>query len=195
MITAFGFAGFGRQAAGGSVDLKVNIYTGAATGWEPTGSTNPPLSTTTDYGQMGSSGIGLRATSDGGSYRWNTSGTGGMTTGANTGVFPDAVMLTYWYVNDPYIGRLELYNHTGTPLNTGTFEIKIHSGRNAGTSRITQIRVNGGTWQDLQANGNTANVATFTGVSDVSGVITIEIKAKNATEAFGYINGLTIISE
>lgn len=196
LATFNGTAVTNNVEAGGSVDLKINLYTGTATGWVATGSTNPSVTATTDYGQMGSSGIGLRSTSDGGTYRWNTTGTAGTTTGADTGVFPDAVMLTYWYASVTDIGRLELYNHTGTPLNTGTFEIKIHSGRGVAGTRTTRFRVNGGAWQSLNSCNNTANVVTFTGVSDVSGVITIECQSTTPTDsAFGYFNGFTIISE
>ena len=181
----------------GSVNLKVNIYTGTASGWVATGSTPPTSGTTVDYGQMGTSGIGLRANSNGTTHRWNTAGSSGPTTGANTGVFPDAVMTTYWYCSNSDIGRFELYNHTGTPLSTGTFQIKIHGGRGSiAGPRTTQYRVNGGSWQSLNTAANTANVVTFSGVSAISGVITVECQSTTPTDsAFGYINGFTIISE
>jgi hypothetical protein len=175
------------------VDLKVNIFTGTASGWIATGSTAPSTSATTDYGQLGSTGIGIRSTSDGGTYRWNTTGTGGTTTGNNTGVFPDAVMLSYWYASGTDIGRLEFYNHTGTPLNDQTFTIRIHGGRAAAPPRTGEYRINGGSWIQLEAGNNTANVAEFTGVSAVAGVITIECRV--VAGGFVYINGVTILSE
>jgi hypothetical protein len=55
-------------------------------------------------------------------------------------------------------------------------------------------RVNGGSWSsNLDVANNTANGITFTGVSAVAGVISVEIDS--IADDFCYINGLTLISE
>jgi hypothetical protein len=57
-----------------------------------------------------------------------------------------------------------------------------------------RARVNSGTWSsNLDVANNTANGLTFTGISAVAGVITVEIDS--IADDFCYLNGLTIISE
>jgi hypothetical protein len=177
------------------ITVKINFFTGTADGWVSTGATSPSISTTTDFGEM-QNGVGLRSTSDNSTYRWNNTNAAGTTTGNNSGVFPDAIMLTYWYTNDAFIGRLELYNHTGTPLNGRTFTLKVHGGRSVTGPRTTEYRVNGGSWFPLDCANNTQNVITFTGVTAVADVIELQLRSTTPTDAaFGYLNGLTLESE
>lgn len=177
------------------VDVKINFFTGTASGWIATGATSPKPGTdvTQDFGQLGSTGVGLRALNSTGDT-WNATGASGTSTGGNTGVFPDAVLLTYWYGSGTATPTLELYNHTGTPLTGNTFTIVLTGSRAGIASRLIRARVNGGTWSsNLDVANNTANSITFTGVSAVAGVISVEIDS--IADDFCYINGLTIISE
>ncbi len=177
------------------ISVKINFFTGTATGWVSTGATSPSTTTTTDFGEM-QNGVGLRSTSDNGTYRWNSTNSSGATTGNNSGIFPDAVLQTYWYSSDASIGRLELYNHTGTPLTGRTFTLKVLGSRAVTGPRTTEYRVNGGSWFPLDCANNTQNVVTFTGVTTVSDVIKLELRSTTPTDAaFGYLNGLTLESE
>lgn len=177
------------------IDLKVNFFTGTASGWIATGSTSPKPAgnTTVDFGQLGSTGIGLRALNPV-SNTWNATGASGTSTGANTGVYPDNVLTTYWYMSGTGIATLELYNHTGTPFVGQSVTITLTGSRASIGSRLMRARVNGGAWSsNLDVANNTANVITFSGVTDSSGVFTIDIDA--IADDFAYINGLTLVSD
>jgi len=195
MISAFNFiGGFGRRTVD-PVEVKINFFTGTASGWIATGSTSPKPAgnTTVDFGQLGSTGVGLRSLNPV-SDTWNATGSSGATTGANTGIFPDAVLQTYWYGSGTATPTLELYEHTGTPLTGNTFTIVLVGSRASISSRLMRARVNGGSWSsNLDVANNTANGITFTGVSAVSGVISIELDS--IADDFCYINGLTLTSE
>jgi len=181
--------------AAAPIDLKVNFFTGTASGWIATGSTSPKPAgnTTVDFGQLGSTGIGLRSLNPV-SNTWNATGASGTSTGANTGVYPDNVLTTYWYMSGTGIATLELYNHTGTPFVGQSVTITLTGSRASIGSRLMRARVNGGTWSsNLDVANNTANVITFSGVTDSSGVFTIDIDA--IADDFAYINGLTLVSD
>lgn len=183
------------EPAAPPVDVKINFFTGTASGWIATGATSPKPAgnTTQDFGQLGSTGVGLRALNPIGDT-WNATGSSGATTGANTGIFPDAVLTTYWYASGTATPTLELYEHTGTPLTGNTFTIVLTGSRASISSRLMSARVNGGSWSsNLDVANNTANGITFTGVSAVAGVISVEIDS--IADDFCYINGLTLISE
>jgi hypothetical protein len=183
------------EPAAAPVDLKINFFTGTATGWTATGATSPKPAgnTTVDFGNIGASGIGLRSLNPIGDT-WNATGASGATTGANTGIFPDNVLTTYWYGSGTATPALELYEHTGTPLTGNTFTIVLTGSRASIGSRLMRARVNSGTWSsNLDVANNTANGLTFTGISAVAGVITVEIDS--IADDFCYLNGLTIISE
>lgn len=174
------------------VSLKINFRTGTASGWVETGTTSPypGSNTNVDFGTLGA-GIGLRSVNGGGSL-WNSTGTTGGTTGANTGIYPDAVLTTFWFVVSANIGKLELYN-----VPAGTYTLDMLPSRGAITGpRHTQFRVNGGSWStSINADDNTSQVATFTGIQPVSGVITIEVQGTDTPtpdSRNGYINGLRL---
>jgi len=192
-----------RPSSGSSlplIELFINFGTGSVSGWVYTGDTSPSVSATTDYSLMSgsnSTGIGLRSTSTGTTYRWNATGTSGASTGANSGVFPDGVLKTFWFASSTDIGRFELYNHTGTPLNGRSWRIEIAGSRASITGpRTSQYRINGGAWQTLDVDDNTANSVTFTGITVSASVILVEIQNTTPSDAaFAYINGLKLTSE
>jgi len=179
-------------------NVKINFFTGTATGWIATGATSPKPGTDSpvDFGQLGSTGVGLRSLNVDATHRWNATGSGGTTTGSNSGVYPDNVLQTYWYIDGVNIAGFELYDHTGTPLTGRTFTITLLGNRTVGSARYMNARVNGGAWSaDLDVNNNTTNVLTFTGVTVSSGKILVEIRATAGAGSFAYINGLTLDSE
>jgi len=177
-----------------SIDLKVNFFTGVAAGWVPTGSVSPKGSGNdpVDYGNIGQ-GIGLRALNPVGNT-WNATGASGTSSGNESGIYPDAVMLTYWYMSGAGIATFEFYNAVGTPFVGQSFTITLFGSRAAITQRFMRARVNGGAWSNnLDVANNISNVITFTDVIDVGGVITIDVDA--VADDFAYINGLTLISD
>lgn len=146
---------------------------------------------TKDYGEVDSeTGISLRGTNPSSSNKW----TGGITNGATGGntLFPSPVCETGWYVQGTDTGTLELYD---VPAGSYTIDI-IGSRGSIGGPRTTQYRVNGGSWQSLNAANNNSNYVTFTGVTPSTGVITIEIQNTAPSDSqFGYINGIRISQE
>lgn len=174
------------------ITLRVNLFTGTASGWVETGATSPNTgnNTTRDYGIL-QDGIGLRALNPVGNI-WNAMASNGATTGANTGVFPDNVLTTYWYCSGTNIGKMELYN-----VPAGTYSIQLTGSRGSiAGPRTCQYRVNGGSWQTLNVANNTANALTFTGITPVSGVILIEVQSTTPTDVTtGHINGFILTNQ
>jgi hypothetical protein len=180
------------------INLKVNFFTGSSSGWISTGATSPKpgTNTTQDFGQLGTSGVYLRALNPGPGSNWNATGSGGTITGSNSGIYPDAVLQTYWYIDAANVATFEFYN---IPDDAYTFTITLLGNRTVGSARYMNASVNNGTWSsDLDVNNNTLNVLTFTGVTVTSGVIKVSIRCKpggGPNDTFAYLNGLTLDSE
>lgn len=156
------------------------------------------LLTDVDFGQIGSTGIGLRcinnaATDTAGVQCWGELGNSALGNfGESTGPYGTNANVYYWFVQNRR-GVIELYNHTGTPLNGKTFIIRCYGSRsNSGGAtgpRTTNYRVNGGSIVSVNSFQNTSNKAEFTGIQAVAGVITIEVE--DAVQ-WGYLNVLEI---
>lgn len=183
-----------------------NASTGTATGWNNLYAEPNPDEAAGDitsarggawasYGNIANSGISVRAKNfSTAATRWGlfgggSAGTTGATTGNNSGVYPDVVMINLWFGNgsDP---TLEL---EGFPAGK-TYKITLMASRaNTGDSRRTIFRVNSVNQPALQAVNNTSNVVVVTGVTPSSGVITVQLVRDD--NAFVYLNAMKIEEE
>ena len=87
-----------------------------------------------DFGDVGS-GVGLRTINNDDPNTWgvnnNTSAFDlGQETGDNSGVYPDAVLKHGWFTKSR-LGKIELYNNTGTPLTGKTFTVRLLGSRDS----------------------------------------------------------------
>lgn len=122
--------------------------------------------------------------------------TQGTTTGANTGVYPDAAMVGYWYNGNTANGDNGGVTTTSTTLSlTGLnpakrYTFKVFGGRAASDRKVTYTA--GGTTQTIDAGNNTTITATFATLTpDANGLLTLQFMPA-AGYGFGYINVLEI---
>ena len=152
-------------AAGtGLVSTPFNTPAGASTGW--TGSTV--------------------VNGDGGAT--NT----GATTGNNSGVYPDAVLQSYYFNQNQASSTLKIAGLDPTKV----YDLELTGSRTA-TDRYTDFTVNGVTKQ-LDAGNNTTQVVTFSKIApNSSGEITFSFKngkgANGVQSGFGYFSGGRLI--
>lgn len=192
---------FGGQIAAPAVSGWVSVW-GEANPINTTGVPDTVDYTRTEAGfsnygtwnDLGGTGIGIRAINGAnvankwGKFGGTSYGNTGQSTGANSGVYPDNVLVHLWFVNRAAGDvKLELYN-----VPAGTYTVTLMGSRDSavGGSRIVEYRVNGGTGQTLECIGNTATVKTFTGISPASGVIDVRLLRNN--NDFTYINSLIL---
>lgn len=182
------------------VSLKINVFTGTAAGWIETGSTSPYSALgTVDYGQLGTTGIGIRALNNpaAGNSIWGGTGLSGGTAGT---VYPDAVQQSYWYTQSTVGASFELYEMTpgSNALAGRTYTIKILGAR-AGIAgpRTTSYTAESGQTGSVNVANNNDTLVTLTGVSVIGGVIKIKVWgiAPNDGSNGGHINGFELISE
>lgn len=144
------------------------------------------------WANIGGSGVSIRSINGAtAALRWAQAATNtGQSTGANTGIYPDLVLTSFWYVNGGQ-GKLELYGLD----NAKTYKITLLGSRDssAGGSRRSIFTVNGVALTALQTIGNTANTVNRTGVAPVSGVITILLDKDD--NALAYLNSIVIEEE
>ena len=133
------------------INLKLNLGGQGAAPGAPTGWTNvwglpvivSDLQQDIDFGNIGE-GIGLRTVNNGAPNTWGVNnGTSahdlGKSTGANTGIYPDIVLIHGWFTNNR-TGTIELYNFSGTPLTGKSFTLKLLGSRgNLTQPRTTQF--------------------------------------------------------
>lgn len=126
----------------------------------------------------------------------NGNDTQGTSTGNNSGVYPDAAMVGYWYNGGSVNGDNGGQNTTSTTLNlTGLnpsrrYTFKVFGSRSATDRRTTYTA--GGTSQTVDAGQNTTLTASFPNLTpDANGLLTLTFApASGAT--YGYLNVLEI---
>lgn len=141
---------------------------------------------------IGGTGIGVRSINIGNdTVSWARAAiNSGQSTGNNSGVYPDLVLTSFWYVNAGQ-GKIEIYGLD----NTKTYKVTLIASRDSavGGSRRSIFTVNGVALTALQAIGNTSNTVNRTGVAPVSGVITILLDKDD--NSLAYMNALVIEEE
>lgn len=184
------------------VSLKINFFTGASAGWEVTGATTPSAGagTTIDYGQLGSTGIGIRAlnVTNG---TWTGTGSSG---GNSASGFPAAVRGTYWYTQATNGASFEIYEITPGALAGRLYTLVILGSRanitGPRTTKFTEVNgaQNGSVDIAPAGAGGCLTFVTLTHCTVVGGVIKITVQGiapNDASPAAGHINGMTLTSE
>jgi hypothetical protein len=142
------------------------------------------------WGNIAGSGISVRAINTGNdTVSWARAATNsGQSTGNNSGIYPDLVLTSFWYVNGGQ-GKLEIYGLD----NFRTYTVRLIASRDSavGGSRRSIFTVNGVALTALQAIGNTTNTVQRTGVVPVSGVITILLDKDD--NSLAYMNAIELI--
>jgi len=141
---------------------------------------------------IGGSGVSIRSLSTGTDIvSWARAALNtGQSTGNNSGVYPDLVLTSFWYVNGGF-GVLEIYGLN----NSKTYKITLLGSRDSavGGSRRSIFTVAGVALTALQCIGNTSNTVSRTGVSPTSGVISVRLDKDD--NSFAYINSIVIEEE
>lgn len=144
------------------------------------------------WGNIGGSGISLRSINTGNdTTSWARAAiNSGQSTGNNSGIYPDLVLTSFWYVNGGQ-GKIEIYGLN----NSKTYKITLMASRDSavGGSRRSIFTVNGVALTALQSIGNTTNTVSRTGVSPISGVITVLLDKDD--NSLAYINSIIIEEE
>lgn len=118
---------------------------------------------------------------------WQGSNTAGLSTGNNSGVFPDTVMMTYYYESTVATKRITLSGLSASKK----YNLSFLSNWNKTGSILTNFTVGGQTIK-LNAANNTTNLAKFNGLSpDGNGQIQIVV-AKDATSSAAILNAMAI---
>ena len=142
------------------------------------------------YDQLGTSGKTIELISGDIGSKWGFSGdgdfagTGGFTTGNNSGAFNDDVLLDYFFLeNSSAILRIK----DNDP--NKVFSLEIIGSKESAEGAQTSYTINGET-QSLNAANNTQEVVHFSNIiPDASGNIDISV---SSLENIGYINGLKL---
>ncbi|MEA1083200.1 sialate O-acetylesterase [Sphingomonas sp. CD22] len=117
----------------------------------------------------------------------------GVTTGSNSGVYPDNVMQSYYFNQNQASSTLKISGLDNSKL----YDLELFGSRTA-TERYTDFTVNGVTKQ-LDAGNNSTQVVTFTGIAPTNGEIAFSFKngrGSNGTlSGFGYFSGGRIIEK
>ncbi len=109
----------------------------------------------------------------------------GITTGNNSGIVPDTVMSTLYYVE---FGDSSLFSISGLSQ-TNIYNFQIFAGTTYNVS-TTSVYISQNQSASLVALKNTSNVASLYNLRpDSSGTITVKIKSLNS---YGFINSLSI---
>jgi hypothetical protein len=194
------------EAQAGNINVKLNLggrgTAPSVAGWknvwgQPYVDSN--LTADVDFGDVGN-GIGLRCINNGAPDAWGENNDTavhdlGEVTGNNSGRYPDNVLKHGWFTNGR-IGKIELYNHTGTPLSEKTFTILLLGSRKDLTQPRTSLYTVNGISKTLDVDDNINNVAEFTKVGLVNNVITITTTNGTPSDTvFAYLNSIEIIQE
>lgn len=144
------------------------------------------------WGNIGGTGVSIRTINTGNdTVSWARAATNtGQSTGNNSGIYPDLVLTSFWYVNGGS-GLLELYG-----LNDAkTYKIDVIGSRDSavGGTRRSIFTVDGNVLTALETIGNTSNIRTQTGCTPSSGVIQIRLDKDN--NSLAYINAIVITEE
>lgn len=112
---------------------------------------------------------------------------GGMSTGSDSGAFPDVVLGSYNYVSNRT--AQVLMKNLNPSLH---YNLILGCSRNLTGSRITVYSV-GSVDKELECNLNTANTVQFNAlVPDSSGNITLNVSRKDAAATTAYLNAMVI---
>lgn len=113
----------------------------------------------------------------------------GATTGNNSGVYPDAVMTSYWFHQSDTPA-----NHVFGGLDDAkAYDVTLFSSR-ATTGRFTAFTINGNT-QTLDASNNTTQTVTFAKVRPSGGVINVgwgKGAINGTASGFAYLNAAVV---
>ncbi len=144
------------------------------------------------WGNINGTGISVRSINTGNdTVSWARAAiNSGQSTGNNSGIYPDLVLTSFWYVNGGQ-GRLQIYG-----LNDAkTYKITLLGSRDSavGGSRRSIFTVAGVALTALQCIGNTSNTVNRTGVAPTSGVIDILLDKDD--NSLAYLNALVIEEE
>lgn len=144
------------------------------------------------WGNIAGSGVSVRAINTGNdTTSWARAATNaGQSTGNNSGVYPDLVLTSFWYVNGGQ-GRLQIYGLNDLK----TYKVTLIGSRDSavGGSRRSIFTVAGVALTALQTIGNTSNTVNRTGVSPTSGVI--DIRLDKDDNSLAYLNAIVIEEE
>lgn len=132
-------------------------------------------------------GISLQLVTDWGP-QYGGYGDFGATTGNNSGVYPDNVMTSYYFMSGPD-NDSKTISFSG--LNSDLkYNFTFFGSRKELSNRITRYTINGQTVQ-LDCADNTQNTVSINGISpDINGSVTIDI-AKSST-IYGYLNAMEV---
>lgn len=144
------------------------------------------------WGNIGGTGVSIRAINTGNdTTSWARAAQNtGQSTGNNSGVYPDLVLTSFWYVNGGQ-GRLQIYG-----LNDAkTYKVTLLGSRDSavGGSRRSIFTVAGVALAALQTIGNTSTTRDRTGVAPTSGVI--DIRLDKDDNSLAYLNAIVIEEE
>jgi large repetitive protein len=134
------------------------------------------------------SGIGLQITSP-----WqnlgNATNTFGVNTGNNSGIYPDAVMITTYFTNDA-TQSIRIYG-----LNVASkYKFTFFGSRGGVSDDRTSIYSIGATSVSLNAANNSTNTASIDNVTpNPDGSVTMTLQ-KGAASSYGYLNAMVIQS-
>lgn len=185
---------FGMNGAAPSVSGWNNIWGEAnpdnAAGTIDSSRPNSGNNLWSQWGNIAGSGISVRAINTGNdTTSWARAAiNAGQSTGNNSGVYPDLVLTSFWYVNSGQ-GKLEIYGLD----NFRTYTVRLIASRDSavGGSRRSIFTVNGVALTALQAIGNTSTTVQRTGVAPVSGVITVLLDKDD--NSLAYMNAIELI--
>lgn len=151
---------------------------------------------------------GITVTGVGQATKWgqqsstSATNTGGQSTGANTGMVPDNVLVSYWYNNGNTLTPVDDNVEISGLTPGATYKIEVFGSRGATPSRITayKLRDNVGSELDdnFQVGNNTSVIKTFTGkIADGTGKLyfTTKMPSTGTTgngNMYGYLNGMRV---
>jgi hypothetical protein len=156
-----------RKIGDARTAAALTTSTGAATGWtDVVTSSGSPGATDATPNAGGAAG-------------------GGATTGNNSGVYPDNVMIGYWFSQS---GGVATHVFAGLD-DAKAYDFTFFASRTS-AGRSTQFTVNGAV-QTLDASNNTTQTVTFAKVRPSGGAVNMSWTAgtlNGTTSTFGYIN-------
>ena len=187
---------FGMNGAAPSVDGWNNIWGESnpdnAAGTIDCSRTNTGNNLWSQWCNIAGTGISVRSINTGNdTTSWARAALNtGQSTGNNSGIYPDLVLTSFWYVNAGQ-GRLQIYG-----LNDAkTYKVTLLGSRDSavGGSRRSIFTVAGVALTALQCIGNTSNTVNRTGVAPTSGVI--DIRLDKDDNSLAYMNALVLEEE
>lgn len=127
------------------------------------------------------------------SYPVSSAPGAGVSTGSNSGAYPDEVMKTYWFTDRTAAAMGSIHRIKISGFNPGeTATVKVFAGRATSTARLGQYTC-GGQSGTLNAANNTANVLTLAGcVADANGEMELTHEGANGG-TYSYLNVVEII--